>query len=141
MGIVDCYVKTIRADGVRGLYGFWISCSLHLTSRPLLLRLYDTLKAAVLGANTDWIYTSTWAGRDHRVRHPPTPGHGQEADDDSGPGVKYSSSWGLRQGARQGGQGGRSRAGVNCEEAWPGRACCLAATAKQHICAQKQQSL
>ena len=26
-GIVDCYVKTVRADGVRGLYrGFWISC-------------------------------------------------------------------------------------------------------------------
>ena len=26
-GIIDCYVKTVRADGVRGLYrGFWISC-------------------------------------------------------------------------------------------------------------------
>ena len=26
-GIVECYVKTVKADGVRGLYrGFWISC-------------------------------------------------------------------------------------------------------------------
>ena len=27
-GIIDCYVKTVKADGLRGLYrGFWISCS------------------------------------------------------------------------------------------------------------------
>ena len=27
-GIIDCYVKTVKADGLLGLYrGFWISCS------------------------------------------------------------------------------------------------------------------
>ena len=27
-GIIDCYVKTVKSDGVRGLYrGFWISCA------------------------------------------------------------------------------------------------------------------
>ena len=57
-GIVDCYVKTIRADGLRGLYrGFWISCSCIFIYRGLYFGLYDTLKPLVLGANADWIYT------------------------------------------------------------------------------------
>ena len=57
-GIVDCYVKTIRADGVRGLYrGFWISCSCIFIYRGLYFGLYDTLKPLMLGANADWIYT------------------------------------------------------------------------------------
>ena len=55
---MDCYVKTIRADGVRGLYrGFWISCSCIFIYRGLYFGLYDTLKPLVLGANADWIYT------------------------------------------------------------------------------------
>merc|ERR1719474_1931998 len=35
-GIIDCYVKTVRADGLRGLYrGFWISCSCIFIYRGL----------------------------------------------------------------------------------------------------------
>ena len=62
-GIIDCYVKTVKADGLRGLYrGFWISCSCifiyrYLGSesfweiflifcyfRGLYFGLYDTIK-------------------------------------------------------------------------------------------------
>ena len=62
-GIIDCYVKTVKADGVRGLYrGFWISCccifiyrwfsrklnfsAIHhyVTCRGLYFGLYDTIK-------------------------------------------------------------------------------------------------
>ena len=44
-GIIDCYVKTVRADGLRGLYrGFWISCSCIFIYRGLYFGLYDTIK-------------------------------------------------------------------------------------------------
>ena len=49
-GIVDCYVKTVRSDGLRGLYrGFWISCACIFIYRGLYFGLYDTLKP--LGTN------------------------------------------------------------------------------------------
>jgi len=57
-GIIDCYVKTVKADGLRGLYrGFWISCSCIFIYRGLYFGLYDTIKPMVLAHNTDWIYT------------------------------------------------------------------------------------
>jgi len=57
-GIVDCYVKTVKADGVRGLYrGFWISCCCIFIYRGLYFGLYDTIKPMVLAQNSDWIYT------------------------------------------------------------------------------------
>ena len=44
-GIVDVYVKTIRADGVRGLYrGFGISCTCIFIYRGLYFGLFDSLK-------------------------------------------------------------------------------------------------
>ena len=44
-GIVDCYIKTVKADGLRGLYrGFWISCSCIFIYRGLYFGLYDTIK-------------------------------------------------------------------------------------------------
>jgi len=57
-GIVDCYIKTVKADGLRGLYrGFWISCSCIFIYRGLYFGLYDTIKPIVLTQNSDWIYT------------------------------------------------------------------------------------
>ena len=44
-GIVDVYVKTIRADGVRGLYrGFGISCACIFIYRGLYFGLFDSFK-------------------------------------------------------------------------------------------------
>ena len=44
-GIVDVYVKTIKADGVRGLYrGFGISCCCIFIYRGLYFGLFDSLK-------------------------------------------------------------------------------------------------
>lgn len=52
-GMIDVYVKTIRADGVRGLYrGFVISCVGIFVYRGLYFGLYDSLKPIVLDENT-----------------------------------------------------------------------------------------
>jgi len=57
-GIIDCYVKTVRADGLRGLYrGFWISCSCIFIYRGLYFGLYDTIKPLVLSQNSEWFYS------------------------------------------------------------------------------------
>ena len=59
-GIVDCYVKTIKADGIRGLYrGFVISCTCIFIYRGLYFGLYDSLKPIVLGVGDDvsWFHT------------------------------------------------------------------------------------
>ena len=59
-GIVDCYVKTLKADGIRGLYrGFVISCTCIFVYRGLYFGLYDSLKPMVLGVGHDipWIHT------------------------------------------------------------------------------------
>jgi len=59
-GIIDCYVKTIKADGVRGLYrGFVISCTCIFVYRGLYFGLYDSLKPIVLGTGSDiaWFHT------------------------------------------------------------------------------------
>jgi len=57
-GIVDVYVKTIRADGVRGLYrGFGISCTCIFIYRGLYFGLFDSLKPLVLTESSSWLET------------------------------------------------------------------------------------
>jgi len=47
-GIVDVYVKTVRAEGVRGLYrGFGISCTTIFIYRGLYFGLYDSLRPSL----------------------------------------------------------------------------------------------
>ena len=44
-GIIDCYAKTIKADGIQGLYrGFTISCTCIFIYRGLYFGLYDSIK-------------------------------------------------------------------------------------------------
>ena len=59
-GIIDCYVKTMKADGIRGLYrGFVISCICIFIYRGLYFGLYDSLKPIILGNRKDipWVHT------------------------------------------------------------------------------------
>jgi len=57
-GLVDVYVKTIQADGVRGLYrGFAISCVCIFVYRGLYFGLFDSLKPIVLTDSDAWYYT------------------------------------------------------------------------------------
>merc|ERR1711862_381189 len=54
-GMVDVYVKTIKSDGVQGLYrGFVISCVGIFIYRGLYFGLYDTIKPMV-GADASFI--------------------------------------------------------------------------------------
>lgn len=49
-GLIDCYKKTIAADGVAGLYrGFVISCVGIFIYRGMYFGLYDSLKPILLG--------------------------------------------------------------------------------------------
>merc|ERR1712108_64848 len=49
-GLIDVYVKTLKTDGIQGLYrGFVISCVGNFIYRGLYFGLYDTLKPMVLG--------------------------------------------------------------------------------------------
>ena len=49
-GIIDCYSKTYKADGIRGLYrGFVVSCTCIFIYRGLYFGLYDSLKPILLG--------------------------------------------------------------------------------------------
>lgn len=49
-GLVDVYVKTMKSDGIAGLYrGFVISCVGIIVYRGFYFGLYDTLKPIVLG--------------------------------------------------------------------------------------------
>jgi len=57
-GLVDVYVKTIQADGVRGLYrGFAISCVCIFVYRGLYFGLFDSLKPMVLSEACAWYHT------------------------------------------------------------------------------------
>lgn len=57
-GIVDVYVKTIRSDGLLGLYrGFWVSCSCIFIYRGLYFGLFDSLKPIVLNETSSWVHT------------------------------------------------------------------------------------
>ena len=51
-GLVDVYVKTLKSDGIQGLYrGFVISAVGIFIYRGMYFGLYDTLKPLVLGAD------------------------------------------------------------------------------------------
>ena len=57
-GIIDCYVKTFRADGLRGLYrGFAVSCFCIFIYRGLYFGLYDSLKPMLLGDTPQYLHT------------------------------------------------------------------------------------
>jgi len=57
-GIVDVYVKTVRSDGVRGLYrGFGISCACIFIYRGLYFGLFDSIKPLVLTDSSSWVET------------------------------------------------------------------------------------
>jgi len=49
-GLIDVYTKTLKSDGIQGIYrGFVISCVGIFVYRGLYFGLYDTLKPALLG--------------------------------------------------------------------------------------------
>merc|ERR1712158_184145 len=51
-GLIDVYVKTLKSDGIQGLYrGFTISAVGIFIYRGMYFGLYDTLKPMVLGAD------------------------------------------------------------------------------------------
>merc|ERR1712079_866442 len=51
-GLIDVYVKTLKSDGIQGLYrGFAISAVGIFIYRGMYFGLYDTLKPLVLGAD------------------------------------------------------------------------------------------
>jgi len=57
-GIMDVYLKTIRADGIRGLYrGFCVSCTCIFIYRGLYFGLYDSLKPIVLTDTSQFYHT------------------------------------------------------------------------------------
>jgi len=67
-GMIDVYVKTIKSDGIQGLYrGFVISCVGIFIYRGMYFGLYDTVKPIVLGDNAGllssfllgWVVTVT----------------------------------------------------------------------------------
>ena len=67
-GMIDVYTKTIKSDGIQGLYrGFVISCVGIFIYRGMYFGLYDSIKPIVLGDNASvflsfilgWIVTVT----------------------------------------------------------------------------------
>merc|ERR1712154_369180 len=67
-GMIDVYAKTIKSDGIQGLYrGFVISCVGIFIYRGMYFGLYDSIKPIVLGDNASvflsfilgWIVTVT----------------------------------------------------------------------------------
>jgi len=67
-GMIDVYAKTIKSDGIQGLYrGFVISCVGIFIYRGMYFGLYDSIKPIVLGENASvflsfilgWIVTVT----------------------------------------------------------------------------------
>jgi len=57
-GMMDVYVKTIKADGLMGLYrGFGISCTCIFIYRGLYFGLFDSLKPLVLTESSTWLAT------------------------------------------------------------------------------------
>lgn len=57
-GIIDVYLKTIRSDGIRGLYrGFAVSCTCIFIYRGLYFGLYDSLKPILLTEASPFYYT------------------------------------------------------------------------------------
>lgn len=57
-GIIDVYVKTVKSDGIKGLYrGFLTSSVCIFIYRGLYFGLYDSLKPILLKENPLWVHT------------------------------------------------------------------------------------
>jgi len=57
-GIIDVYVKTVKSDGIKGLYrGFMTSCVCIFIYRGLYFGLYDSLKPILLKENPLLVHT------------------------------------------------------------------------------------
>jgi solute carrier family 25 (adenine nucleotide translocator) protein 4/5/6/31 len=57
-GLVDVYKKTLKTDGIQGLYrGFTISCVGIFIYRGMYFGLYDSLKPILLGDNKSLLYS------------------------------------------------------------------------------------
>merc|ERR1712039_362773 len=53
-GLIDVYRKTLKSDGIQGLYrGFVISCVGIFIYRGMYFGLYDSLKPILLGENAN----------------------------------------------------------------------------------------
>ena len=51
-GLIDVYAKTLKSDGIQGLYrGFTISCVGIFIYRGMYFGLYDSLKPILLGGD------------------------------------------------------------------------------------------
>merc|ERR1712008_492715 len=62
-GLVDVYSKTLKTDGIQGLYrGFTISCVGIFIYRGMYFGLYDSLKPILLGADASvpWSFLLGW---------------------------------------------------------------------------------
>jgi len=62
-GLVDVYSKTMKTDGIQGLYrGFTISCVGIFIYRGMYFGLYDSLKPILLGADASlmWSFLLGW---------------------------------------------------------------------------------
>merc|ERR1712037_734573 len=62
-GLIDVYVKTLKSDGIQGLYrGFTISAVGIFIYRGMYFGLYDTLKPILLGADASvlWSFLLGW---------------------------------------------------------------------------------
>jgi solute carrier family 25 (adenine nucleotide translocator) protein 4/5/6/31 len=60
-GLVDVYRKTLKSDGIQGLYrGFAISCVGIIVYRGFYFGLYDTLKPIVLGEDAGLCAVVVW---------------------------------------------------------------------------------
>merc|ERR1712217_476967 len=57
-GLIDVYVKTLKSDGIQGLYrGFVISCVGIFIYRGMYFGLYDSLKPILLGENANVFFS------------------------------------------------------------------------------------
>jgi len=62
-GLIDVYAKTLKTDGIQGLYrGFTISCVGIFIYRGMYFGLYDSLKPILLGADASvlWSFLLGW---------------------------------------------------------------------------------
>ena len=68
-GLVDVYRKTLKSDGIQGLYrGFAISCVGIIVYRGFYFGLYDTLKPIMLGEDAGLYFASLRTGSQAELR-------------------------------------------------------------------------
>merc|ERR1711862_201933 len=97
-GMIDVYVKTIKSDGVQGLYrGFVISCVGIFIYRGMYFGLYDPIKPIVLGDNASVFlsFILGWIDRHRRPHVLPHRHHPSAYDDDLRTGRQIQGIHGL----------------------------------------------